>query len=76
MKTEFLFKMPRMGLMDLQQFEREMDIIITNRVRDDFAWMDKRLVEVFDKRQSNEKAHPPLRSLGKMTPRTILQKFT
>ncbi len=76
MKTEFLFKqLPRGQLMGLSDLERQMDDIIAKRLRGDFAFMDRRMVEVYDKRQADKKAHPPLRSLGRMPISVVLQKF-
>ena len=75
MRTEFLFKPMRGKLMDLNQLRKEMNIVISNRVQDDFSEMDRRMVEVFDQRQHNIKSKPPLQSLGKMNVRTVFQKF-
>ena len=75
MRTEFLFKPMRGKLMDLNQLRKEMNIVICNRVQDDFSEMDRRMVEVFDQRQHNIKSKPPLQSLGKMNVRTVFQKF-
>jgi hypothetical protein len=75
MRTEFLFKPIRGKLMDLNQLRKEMNTVISVRVQDDFAAMDRAMVEVFDRRQHDAKAHPPLRSLGKMSVRTVLKKF-
>jgi hypothetical protein len=75
MRTEFLFKPIRGKLMDLNQLRKEMNIVISNRVQDDFSEMDRRMVEVFDQRQHNIKSKPPLQSLGKMNVRTVFQKF-
>ena len=75
MRTEFLFKPMRGKLMDLNQLRKEMNTVIRNRVQDDFSELDRRMVEVFDQRQHSVKSKPPLQSLGKMSVRTVFQKF-
>ena len=74
MNSEFLFGIGR-KLLTLQELERDMDAIITSRVLNDFAFMDRRIVEIYDQRQRNDKNSPPLRSLGKMPVGVVLQKF-
>jgi hypothetical protein len=72
MRTEFLFKLPNeKHLLSM----KEMDKIIVGNMKRDFNNMDKILVEIFDKRQALPEANPPLRSLGKMSLTTVLQKF-
>lgn len=74
MKSEFQVKLPKVGLMDLLEFESYMTNTISNKMRGDFRKMDDMLVEVFSK-QVGTKAHPPLRSLGRMSVRTVKEKF-
>lgn len=74
MNSEFLFGIGR-KLLTLQELERDMDATITSRVLNDFAFMDRRIVEIYDQRQRNDKNSPPLRSLGKMPVGVVLQKF-
>lgn len=66
MKVEFLFRMARGKLMALPELERNMNTNMRNQFSDEMAFMDRRMVEVFDKRQGDAKSHPPLRSLGRM----------
>jgi hypothetical protein len=76
MKNEFLFQLEKMGhLMNLRELESEMNTIISERVRGDFAKMDKIIVRVFDNRQPESDASPPLKSLGKMPLDVAIQKF-
>jgi hypothetical protein len=76
MKNEFLFQLERMGhLMNLRELEGEMNQIISERVRGDFSKMDKIIVRVFDNRQPESDASPPLKSLGKMPLDVAIQKF-
>jgi len=74
LNSEFLFGIGR-KLLTLQELERDMDATITSRVLNDFAFMDRRIVEIYDQRQRNDKNSPPLRSLGKMPVGVVLQKF-
>ena len=74
MNSEFLFGIGR-KLLTLQELERDMNATITSRVLSDFAFMDRRIVEIYDQRQRNDKNSPPLRSLGKMPVGVVLQKF-
>jgi predicted protein tyrosine phosphatase len=58
-----------------RELEEQMDRIIAKRVKDDFAYMDKRMVEIYDQRQKNSKTCQPTRSLGSMPIGAALQKF-
>lgn len=74
MDSEFKIKLPKVGLVDLVEFDRMMDNRISSQVRSDFKSMDNMFVEVYRKQVGN-RSMPPLRSLGKMTIRSIREKF-
>ena len=76
MKNEFLFQLERMGhLMNLRELEGEMNEIIAERLHGDFRKLDKLIVRVYDNRQPESEASPPLKSLGKMPLDVAIQKF-
>jgi len=76
MKNEFLFQLEKMGhLMNLRELESEMNNIISERVRGDFRKMDRIIVRIYDNRQPESEASPPLKSLGKMPLDVAIQKF-
>lgn len=77
MKTEFVFLAPWLSkhLLTLRELEQFFDDRILDMVRQDRQNMDRIMVEIFDRRQGDAKAHPPLKSLGMMPVSTVLQKF-
>ena len=75
MRNEFLFRFPRGKLIGLIELERQMNNRMRSQFQDDMDFMDRRMVEVFDNRQNDEKSKPPLKSIGRMPVSTALQKF-
>lgn len=75
MKSEFFIKLPKVGIVDLIKFENEMDNIIANKVNKDFKDIDNMMIEIYSRNHTNDKNHPPLTSLGKMSVKMIREKF-
>jgi len=75
MSSEFVIK-TRKGLVDLIDFKNQMNVIMQNQFADEMDMMDKIIVEVFNKHKGYQKNSPPLNSLGKMSAKLVLEKFT